>query len=135
MPKRFVPILRFSVGTSYQQKLIHEQGPVREPSNPGYALLLEKNNDGLKCTKPCRNVVRDSDNNFTKCTKEYCTYAHTLQQLQLPRCLFDHNDQFRCNRRPGFNPELAVCKFKHIDETNESYHSRMGTVLPDLPSQ
>lgn len=143
--KRFVPILRFSVGTSYSEKCAFEEKEslqkidrfvdnrrqASEKIAQAFARLssAEDTAERHQFTKPCHHVVRDPHGNFSTCTNPNCRYAHTLDELRMPCCVFDQN----CFRRPSVNKNLAPCRFKHSEETKEQFIQRMNIVVPDLP--
>ena len=82
-------------------------------------------NKGLVCTKACHFCKKSESGEWSVCTREKCTFAHSLSELQLGQCSFGET----CKRKHGTN----CCQFKHPDETNEQYYSRTGIVKPDLP--
>ena len=79
----------------------------------------------LKFTKACNNVKRDENGNFKKCHKIGCTYAHSLDQWNPPRCQFGVNCRFIMNQK---------CKFFHDNETLSDWQSRTKENIPDLPT-
>jgi hypothetical protein len=77
---------------------------------------LSKN---LECTSACNNVFRHG-----KCNRgDKCKYAHTLDKLKDPICLFNYN----CR-----NPDS--CRFKHGTETREEFYRRTNRTIPNLPA-
>jgi hypothetical protein len=79
----------------------------------------------LKFTKACNNVKRDENGNFKKCYKIGCTYAHSLDQWNPPKCQFGVNCRFINNQK---------CKFFHDNETLSDWQSRNKENIPDLPT-
>ena len=148
--KRFVPAAKFIVATPY---LIQRQFDLEksEKSPKSVSSFQERNvarseafnslaskeatAERLCLTKSCNRVIRDPHGNFGVCTRVGCTFAHSLDELRVPSCLFDIDivKGIRCNRRPGANGSRTVCRFKHLDESTEEFRKRMGIVLPDLP--
>ena len=82
-------------------------------------------NKGLLCTKACHFCKKNEAGEWGVCSREKCTFAHSLSELQLSQCSFGDN----CKRKNGSNS----CQFKHPDETNDKYYSRTGIEKPDLP--
>lgn len=85
----------------------------------------------LTRTKPCKNVT-----DYGICTRQACTFAHSLEEWVPPPCGFGR----KCYRQSGkkdFNTGLVLpntrCQFKHPDETTEEYFKRTDTSLPNLP--
>ena len=97
----------------------------------------EKVAKSLACTKACHNVVRDKETGeFGVCWRKVCTFAHSEEELQPPRCSFDLTCRFKQGRNDRKTRKLipgSQCKFHHSDETIEEYYKRSGTKLPDLP--
>ena len=92
----------------------------------------------LACTKACRNIQRDSQTGkFGVCERKYCTFAHSMDELQPARCSFDLSCRFRNGRIIDWNTRTIApgskCKFRHSDETVDQYYARSGMTRPDLP--
>ena len=93
----------------------------------------------LVCTKACRNVTTlNEKGEFGVCTREYCTFAHSEEELTLPWCTFDQTCRFKNGRFVNFNTNTLIpdsqCKFRHSDETIENYYRRSGKKRPYLPA-
>ena len=82
-------------------------------------------NKSLLCTKACHFCKKNEAGEWGVCSREKCTFAHSLSELQLSQCSFGDN----CKRKNGSNS----CQFKHPDESNDKYYSRTGIEKPDLP--
>lgn len=86
----------------------------------------------LACTKPCNHVLKKTDESgvvseeYGVCYREICTFAHSLDELQLPRCAFGD----KCYRR---NDKSNLCQFSHPGESMDQFYSRTGKEKPDLP--
>ena len=63
----------------------------------------------LKKTKACTSI---------DCSNSRCSFAHSLTELRDPECGFGNN----CNKRS--------CRFKHPNEDQIQYRSRIGFVSP-----
>ena len=92
----------------------------------------------LSCTKACRNIQRDpKTGKFGVCYRAYCTFAHSMDELQPARCSFDSACRFKHGRIIDWNTRTIVsgskCKFRHSDETIDQYYARSGITRPDLP--
>ena len=72
-------------------------------------------------TKVCHNVSRNEDGSWNYCEREYCTFAHSLEEYKDLICTWD----MRCK-----NP---LCGFRHTCETREHYYGRVKKTLPVLP--
>jgi hypothetical protein len=94
----------------------------------------------LSFTKPCQFCTKKQEDKdeWGVCYRETCTFAHSLEELQLAPCAFGSN----CNRKNGtINRQTGKidttqhfrCQFKHPDETNDEFYTRTGRVQPDLP--
>jgi len=64
----------------------------------------------LMKTKPCYNMTQ-----YGKCNRKQCNFAHSVDELKDPMCIFDKT----CRKR-------QACRFKHSDESREEYHQRCG---------
>ena len=92
----------------------------------------------LLCTKGCRNIQRDTQTGeFGVCFRKYCTFAHSMAELQPSRCSFDLSCRFRNGRIIDWDTRTIApgskCKFHHSNETIDQYYSRSGMTRPDLP--
>ena len=72
-------------------------------------------------TKVCYNVSRNEDGSWNYCEREYCTFAHSLEEYKDLICTWD----MECK-----NP---LCGFRHTCETREQYYGRVKKTTPVLP--
>jgi len=86
--------------------------------------------------KPCHFVLLKEGKKFGVCYREECTFAHSLSELNIPKCIFGDN----CKKiYATWNHELyrndfdKKCEFKHPFETTEEYFKRTKIEIPDLP--
>ena len=82
-------------------------------------------------TKECRNVVMNyvhGTGNYGVCNREYCTFAHSLEEYSIPKCSFDVSCRFRLPNR------TKKCRFKHSDENEDEFWRRSGVQYPNLPA-
>ena len=86
--------------------------------------------------KPCHFVVRKDNNKFGVCYREECSFAHSLNELNIPKCIFGDD----CKKiyatwdyNLGINDSNKKCEFKHPFESNEEYFNRTKIRIPDLP--
>jgi hypothetical protein len=70
----------------------------------------------LAKTKPCNNFLK-----YGECNRKVCTFAHSLEELKDPVCIFDDT----CLN--GYN-----CRYKHSTESQEQYYTRCKIKLPDF---
>ena len=90
----------------------------------------------LKCTKKCSYVNRiENSQNFTKCTRSNCNFAHTKEQWNPPSCQFGDSCYSIHGRRDrsGNIDQDNVCRFIHTSESVEDWVSRTQD-FPDLPT-
>ena len=92
----------------------------------------------LSCTKACRNIKMDPETRkFGVCYRAYCTFAHSMDELQPALCSFDNVCHFKHGRIIDRNTRTIAqgskCKFRHSDETINQYYARSGMTCPDLP--
>ena len=113
-PKKFTGI-KIPLGHTPYAETIRQLLPEEKKPDPV--------NQNLHYTQPCNSVVRDEHGNFGKCTRSYCTYAHTKKQFRYAQCFFDT----KCKNG-------NKCSFKHSDETDQDYRERRHLDLPDLPT-
>lgn len=98
--------------------------------------------DNLQYTKPCqfcvKKKVEGKDCEWGVCYREVCTYAHSLEELQIAPCSF----RDRCMKKDGCldrktgkvdGNKKFRCQFKHPGETNDEYYERTGIEKPNLP--
>ena len=79
-------------------------------------------------TKPCKNIAKaDGSDEYGVCTRDVCTYAHSLQEYKVPRCVFGD----KCYRRDQTGDRS--CTYLHPKENLEMYCDRTGKSKPDLP--
>jgi hypothetical protein len=72
-------------------------------------------------TKACYNISRNEDGSWNYCEREYCTFAHSLEEYKDLICTWD----MECK-----NP---LCGFRHTCETREQYYGRVKKTIPVLP--
>jgi hypothetical protein len=78
-------------------------------------------------TKPCKNIEKTDGETYGVCTRDVCTYAHSLQEYKVPRCVFGD----KCYRRDQAGDR--ACAYMHPKENLDSYCDRTGKSKPDLP--
>lgn len=103
----------------------------------------EKVAKSLKCTKACRNVTGPMTNpkegeepKFGVCTREMCTFAHSMEELQLPICGFDGTCRYVHGKRDHKTKQKipgTKCKYYHSFELIEEWITRTGVDRPNLP--
>jgi hypothetical protein len=95
----------------------------------------------LERSKACYHVLpktADEDGNpiFGVCYREHCTFAHSLDEFQLPPCSFG-DSCYRINGTKVFKTgkvdRTNKCAFLHPFETVEKYYQRTGAEMPNLP--
>ena len=76
-------------------------------------------------TMACRHTKKQQDGTWSVCKfADQCTYAHSLQELNILSCLFDE----QCNKYNN-------CRYHHPSkETIEEWRKRTATPAPELPS-
>ena len=72
-------------------------------------------------TKACNNV-RLEGNRYTTCTRPYCTYAHSINELNTMICRYGKKCRHKYSER--------VCTFKHPDENEIEWLARAQIRLP-----
>ena len=91
----------------------------------------------LARTKPCNMVLNAKDGEeFGVCTRAECTFAHSLEELQAPKCGYDGNCRFMHGRVDPRSKRIidgTKCKFRHTSETFDMWMKRSNTELPNLP--
>jgi hypothetical protein len=115
---------KYRVATSYEEHQREERKPYRESVRQPVSLGLDK--EALKCTKPCFLVLKGDSEEFGVCERETCTFAHSLDELQLAKCAFGS----KCYKR---NDKSNTCQFSHPGETHEQFYKRTGQEKPKLP--
>ena len=89
-------------------------------------------------TKACR-IVTDGGNEdeaFGVCYREYCTFAHSMEELNAPPCQFDENCRFkngRLDQDTGKITPESECKFRHSSETITEWMKRARITPPNIP--
>ena len=87
-------------------------------------------------TKPCHNVLRENETEFGVCQLPTCDYAHSLDELCPPKCIFGTQCKYKGGK---LHPVLLTidsttkCKYLHPDETEEQWITRANIVPPRLP--
>lgn len=80
--------------------------------------LADKRKESSKKTQMCANLQT-----IGRCPHgKRCTFAHSIEELKLPICLFGKE----CKTMKGKNP----CLYVHPDETSEQYRARTGRPHP-----
>ena len=122
------------------RKVELEEPIVTDPRTIAFNHMSNKDKvaKALSCTKACRNIQRDPETGkFGVCVRKYCTFAHSMDELQPARCSFDLACRFRNGRIIDWNTRTIApgskCKFRHSDETVDQYYARSGMTRPDLP--
>tara|TARA_Y100000389_G_scaffold18504_1_gene16083 strand:- start:4463 stop:5371 length:909 start_codon:yes stop_codon:yes gene_type:complete len=125
---------------SCARKIELEEPIVTDPRTIAFNHMSNKDKmaKALSCTKACRNIQKDPETGkFGVCVRKYCTFAHSMDELQPARCSFDLVCRFRNGRIIDWNTRTIApgskCKFRHSDETVDQYYARSGMTRPDLP--
>ena len=125
---------------SCARKVELEEPIVTDPRTIAFNHMSNKDKvaKALSCTKACRNIQRDPETGkFGVCVRKYCTFAHSMDELQPARCIFDLACRFRNGRIINWNTRTIApgskCKFRHSDETVDQYYARSEMTRPDLP--
>ena len=63
----------------------------------------------FKNTIPCRHILNNGE-----CHLSYCTFAHSIEELNAPNCMFDKS----CRK--------IDCRFIHSNESRDQWIERMG---------
>jgi chemotaxis protein histidine kinase CheA len=113
---------------------------VTDPRTIAFEHMADKTRiaKSLKCTKACSNIKKDTNTGeFGVCYRAYCTFAHSMAELQPALCNFDSNCRFKHGKILDWNSRTieqgSKCKFRHSDEDIQEYYSRSGMKRPDLP--
>jgi len=95
----------------------------RRKRNLAFEILKNKNlqREIYSRTKPCNNVKKLSNGDYTKCDRYQCKFAHWTNTWKIPECLFD----LTCKK--------INCGFKHSSETPNEWFKKTGKSPPDLP--
>ena len=124
---------------SYTKK-IQLEPTVTDPRTIAFNHMADKDKmaKALSCTKACRNIQRNPETGkFGVCYRAYCTFAHSMDELQPARCSFDSACRFKHGRIIDWNTRTIApgskCKFRHSDETIDQYYARSRMTRPDLP--
>ena len=91
---------------------------------------------GLKCTKPCINVITrgTGGEEFGTCFRHFCTFAHSLEEWYPPKCQFNNTCRFRFGyKNKNGQGDSRGCKFIHDNEDITVWKNRTGQNIPDLP--
>ena len=87
----------------------------------------------LTKTRMCISVERG-----VKCPHgDKCRFAHSMDELQLPQCMFGCDCRFVQSKGNGLFGNFGtrkVCKFIHTGESKESYYTRTGVKPPVVKS-
>lgn len=90
----------------------------------------------LRCTKACNFVLKNPvTGEYGTCYRSTCTFAHSLEELNVPKCEFDEMCRYKQGRynKEGVFDFTLKCTFHHSSETQEEWLERTGKTLPDLP--
>ena len=99
----------------------------------------EKVSKSLLRTKACRFVTdgATSDEMYGVCYREQCSFAHSMEELQVPACQFD----YKCRLQNGRIDKVSrciipntECKFRHSIETIPEWLNRAHITPPKLPA-
>lgn len=126
----------FKPGHTYyvHNKYVPEKEQIR---NQAFTKITDKNS--LYCTKACNFSVKNTDTGkYGKCIRYKCTFAHSLEELQDPKCVFDSNCKYQWGYYDNmdgllYDNEDDRCPFIHSNETRDEWIKRTGKKLPDLP--
>ena len=90
----------------------------------------------LKYSKACNNVItKTADGLFGTCYRPECTFAHSLEEWQPPKCQFDSECRLFYGRKnkDGVVDNTTKCKFLHSSESITYWMKRTGQTTPVLP--
>lgn len=116
-----------------------------DPRSASFAAMSDptKIAASLTCTKACNLVTTPFLNpkdgaspRYGVCTRPKCTFAHSTDELQAPRCGFDGNCRFLHGKRDRKTRKIipdTACKFRHSNETVEEWAKRANITPPALP--
>ncbi len=97
---------------------------IKERINDSYC-VPEKINDpiefskSLEKTKMCRNIAR-----YGNCTRDVCTYAHSLEELRPKKCIFGDECKY-------IDSKTRSCRYIHPFEDLSQYAERTGYKEPN----
>jgi hypothetical protein len=93
---------------------------------------INKNINNLLCTKACNAVSTPykETNQYGVCYREVCFFAHSQEELKIPKCKFGYNCRYFWTTEG--NPDSA-CKFSHEDEHLDDYLKRTLIMDSNLP--
>jgi len=106
---------------SQQTKNYHPKYKNNNARDTAFGVLGDKEAlaKNLECTRACNNVSRHG-----RCNRgTACKFAHSLEKLNDPSCLFGND----CRQKGN-------CRFKHVDETREEFYARTYKKMPNLPA-
>ena len=121
---------------------------INDPTDPRTASFEAMADKGkvatsLTRTKACRLVTDPFLNpkvgdapQFGVCTRPECTFAHSLEEMQVPSCLFDSNCRFihgKIDRSTRKRIPDTHCRFRHSFETINEWIKRSGVKRDPLP--
>ena len=116
----------------------NEQTPYNAIRSDAFAKLDNKDElaRSLKCTKACKNVItKTAEGDFGTCYREICSFAHSADEWQPPKCQFGST----CRLLHGRNNNNGIiytntkCKFIHDNENIKDWKNRTEQDIPDLP--
>jgi hypothetical protein len=128
-PTEFVKT-KFILGPrSYEDELREKHQAYEQESamqrSEAYGILADKEKLGasLLKTRMCHSV----DKKEVCLHGDSCRFAHTLDELVIPPCLFKENCRFVRERNGKlFNTGVKVCNHKHPQESMECFMYRVG---------
>ena len=116
-----------------------------DPRTASFEAMADKGKvaTSLTRTKACRLVTDPFLNpkvgetpQFGVCTRPECTFAHSLEEMQVPSCLFDANCRFihgKIDRSTRKKIPDTHCRFRHSFETINEWIKRSGVKRDPLP--
>ena len=116
-----------------------------DPRTASFEAMADKGKvaTSLTRTKACRLVTDPFLNpkvgetqQFGVCTRPQCTFAHSLEEMQVPSCLFDTNCRFihgKIDRSTRKRIPDTRCRFRHSFETINEWIKRSGVKRDPLP--
>ena len=108
---------------AHSEEELESDGGHSKAINKSYC-VPEKINDpiefskSLEKTKICRNIAR-----YGKCTRDVCTYAHSLDELRPKKCIFGDECKY-------IESKTRSCRYIHPSEDLAKYAERTGYKEP-----
>jgi hypothetical protein len=116
-----------------------------DPRTASFAVMADKTRiaSSLTRTKACRLVTEPfispkegEEPRFGMCTRPYCSFAHSVEELQAPICGFDGNCRFingKIDNKTRKKIPGSQCRFWHTHETVGEWLKRSGVERDPLP--